>query len=359
MNLTQALRAIVTGISGSGRSEYIGKVEECCRKAGKQLKVFNTGEMMFETARTLGFEIWEEKILDLSTSTLNYLRAAVFERILGEVDKYENIVINSHACFRWKKYLLQALDFHYLRELNPDLYVTIVDTVHATKARLESSAQWRGRMRAKDLIVWRDEEVFLTRAIAEFQKKPFYIIPYREPPETLYRLMFEKVKKAYLSYPITYVREREKMGRKDTLRDELRESGLVVFDPDELDDLSLLTLYKKAKEMGESSFQYELEGGAATFSLSEVEEVMEDIRDQTVVKDFQLIDQCDFLVVYYFLPIMSAGVLSEMFYGFTNNKHVYVVFEGPESPFFKYYSTKIFRSEEELFDYFRRIGYIK
>jgi len=34
---------------------------------------------MFETARKLGQEIKEEKILDLSESTLKWLRATVFE----------------------------------------------------------------------------------------------------------------------------------------------------------------------------------------------------------------------------------------------------------------------------------------
>ncbi|MEM2276765.1 MAG: hypothetical protein QXU43_06755, partial [Thermoproteota archaeon] len=93
-------------------------------------------------------------------------------------------------------------------------------------------------------------------------------------------------------------------------------------------------------------------------SVREMEEVVEDLLDQIVARDYQLIDQSDFLVVYYFSPIMSPGVLSEMNYGFSNNKKVFVVFQGPESPFFNYYSTKIFQTEEELVGFLRKEGMI-
>lgn len=232
--------------------------------------------------------------------------------------------------------MLQAFDFYYLNLLSPDLYVTVIDSISRMRARLESSQQWRGRLSLKDMLVWRDEETFLTKSIADFQGKPFFVIPASQPPETLYRLMSDhRAPKAYLSYPMTHVGE----GAEDLrsrLRDfvsRLRSRGLIVFDPGEVEDL-------------------EGEG----LEPEELEAVKEDIYDQTVARDYQLIDQSDFVIVYYYVPVMSPGVLSEMTYAFSNAKDVYVVFRGPESPFFRYYSTRIFKDEDELFEHLSSRG---
>ncbi|MEM2922530.1 MAG: hypothetical protein QXF26_09485, partial [Candidatus Bathyarchaeia archaeon] len=85
--------------------------------------------------------------------------------------------------------------------------------------------------------------------------------------------------------------------------------------------------------------------------LRDLRNIRESIYDQIVARDYQLIDQSDLLVVYYQIQVMSPGVLSEMSYGFSNNKDVFVVFKGPESPFFHYYSTRIFRDEEEILNF--------
>jgi adenylate kinase len=116
---------------------------------------------------------------------------------------------------------------------------------------------------------------------------------------------------------------------------ELRRRGLLVFDPGEVEDSDL------------AEGRTRLEG----VTPEEIESVREDIYDQIVARDYQLIDQSDFVVVYYYVPVMSPGVLSEMTYAFSSAKEVYVVFKGPESPFFRYYSTKIFRDEDELFSF--------
>lgn len=351
------MKVIATGISGSGRGEYLRRVVDYARREGKEVKLFDVGRMMFTTAEKLGIRIPEDKILDLAPSTLSYLRTTVFEQILRESREYENIIVSTHACFRWRKHLLQAFDFHYLDQLKPNIYISVIDSVASIKARLEAKDGWRGRLRLKDILVWRDEEVFITKSVADFQRKPFYVIAYKEPVETLYRLMFEPdVKKTYLSYPMTHSEQnKENLRKKDKFRDKLRKAGLIVFDPAEIEDVELLRML----EVNPEGVEVEADGTRAFIPAEEIKEVAEDIQHQTVANDYQLIDQSDFITVYYYLPVMSPGVLSEMTYGFTNNKHVYVVFEGPESPFFRYYSTKIFKGEESLFEFYYKQGYIK
>lgn len=345
---------MATGISGSGREGYLEKFIDVARKNGFEVRLFSVGSMMFKTARKLGMEIKEDKILDLSPSSLNFLRATVFEQIIRESEDYENIVISTHACFRWKKHVFQAFDFHYLNELSPDIFVTISDSVLSIKHRLESSLQWRGRLTLKDILVWRDEEILLTKSIADYRGKPFYIIPSPSPGNTLFNLAFKPdSKKAYLSYPITHLENKEaSLASKDLFKEKLRKLGLTIFDPGEIEDALLLEKLKELRNSGGDKLI--IGNNGCEISIREMEEVVEDLLDQIVARDYQLIDQSDFLIVYYFSPIMSPGVLSEMNYGFSNNKKVFVVFQGPESPFFNYYSTKIFKTEEELISFLRK-----
>ncbi len=349
------MKIVVTGISGAGRGSYLSEVEGLARADGRSIRIFETGDMMFETAKKLGIEIPEDKILDLSPSTLNFLRTTVFEQIIRESKEVEDIVISTHACFRWKKHIIQAFDFHYLDQIRPDVYVSIIDSITSIRARQEMTSQWRGQLSMKDILVWRDEEVFVTKSIADFQRRTFYIIPRDEPPETLFRLLYRPgTRKAYLSYPMTHTgTDEEDVKRKDAFRDRLRDAGMVVFDPISIGDGELLAFLADARSKGERTIAYSKGRTTVKFDIKEAEEVSDDVNDQIVARDYQLIDQSDMIVVYYFLPVMSPGVLSEMTYGFTNKKNVYAVFKGQESPFFRYYSTKIFQDEDAL------LGYLK
>ncbi|HVP24306.1 MAG TPA: ATP-binding protein [Conexivisphaerales archaeon] len=350
------MKVVATGISGAGRGSYLSQVAELARANGRSVHVFETGDMMFETAEKLGVNIPADKILDLSPSTLNFLRTTVFERIIRESKEVEDTIISTHACFRWKKHIIQAFDFHYLDQIRPDVYLSVIDSVTTVRARQEEMPQWKGQLSMKDIMVWRDEEVFVTKSIADFQRRPFYMIPREEPPETLYGLLYSpRAPKAYLSYPMTHtLSDVDDMKKKDVFKERLRTAGLVVFDPVSIGDGELLTLLDEAKAKGVDSITYEKVGSSVSIGLKEAEEVSEDVSDQIVARDYQLIDQSDLIVVYYFLPVMSPGVLSEMSYGYTNKKDVYALFAGQESPFFKYYSTKIFHSEDDMVEFLSR-----
>ncbi|RLE77894.1 MAG: hypothetical protein DRJ44_01020 [Thermoprotei archaeon] len=345
------MKIFCTGISGSGRAEYLREfVKWSEKKHSQKIKMINIGDLMFETAKKLGQDIKEEKILDLSELTLKWLRAAVFEQVVGEVERKPGIyVVSTHASFRWRRYLLPAFDFFYLNKLSPDLFITVIDSIVDIKKRLENTRQWRGRLRFRDIITWQEEEVFITKILAEYQRKPFYVIPRQQPPSTLYDILFSQKKRVYLSYPMTHVEDYESYIKRVSKFKERLSEYFVVFDPGYIDDYRLLVEAYKA--LGEDKEYVDMNG--FRISLSEVMEVEKDLRDQTVRRDFMLIDQSDFVVVYYTLPTLSPGVLSEIIYSFTNNKDVYLVFTPSNrvSPFFEYFSTRIFFKEEQFFDF--------
>jgi adenylate kinase len=314
----------MTGISGSGRKELMMRVKE--NKDGLSLNAFDFGNMMYELAKELNFTIKEEKILDLSPISLRYLRSAVFEKIIADSHKKTTIVA-THASFRWRKHLTSALDFHYLHLLNPDIYVNVIDSLPRVLRRLGESPQWRSKLNSKEILIWRDEEFLLTKSLAEYQRKKFYTIPFSITPSSFLKLITGMRRyKTYLSYPITYVNKAAKnMEEKDEFRKKLEDAGYIVFDPGWIDDES---------------------------GLSDDDKIAcnQDIYEQTVMRDYQLIDQSDFITVYYYEPVMSPGVLSELIYAFTNNKDVFVIFRGQQSPFMVYYSTNIFKDEDEFFE---------
>jgi len=359
-----SLITFVTGISGSGRLEYLMKVKEL---AGDKLVIKDIGDLMFKKSRHLGIEIPDGKILDLDHFALNYLRAITFEELLSEARDYRghseddpDLIVSTHTCFRWKKHLLPGFNFYYLNSLNPDIYITIIDNVHHVKARLESRPHWRGRLTLKDILIWRDEEIFVTRMLAEYQNKPFYIIPSKEDPKVLYDIIYnvEKKKrrgekpalKAYLSYPMTYVKSSEdRLAMKEEFKKKLKEIGIIVFDPVSIEEAGLaIDMVEEAKRNSEEYIKIECDGYTVEIPVSEIEEAKDDILDQTVVRDYNLIDQSDVVIVYYYATVMSPGVLSELNYGFTHNKEVYAVFPYEISPFFQYYTTRIFKDPEEL-----------
>lgn len=362
-----------TGISGSGRLDYL---EAAMAESGGKLKVIDVGRRMFEKSAELGIRIPEGKILDMDPFALDYLRAVTFEELLKELERYrgpdssEDLVISTHVCFRWKKHLIPAFNLHYLNRIDPDVYVTIVDNVHAIKSRLERT-QWRGRLKLKDILVWRDEETFITEILAAYRQKPFYILARREPPslllDILYRVEKKKAQgdeptiKAYLSYPITHVlSEPEHFKMKDKVKEALRKAGVIVFDPITIDEAALVGLAENAQQSGADFFEVEADNHPLRLEVQEVLDARGDIVDQIVARDYKLIDQSDIIVVFYPTTAVSPGVLNEIHYGFTHNKDVYAIFPHEvRSPFFEYYTTRVFKNYEELIEYLIASGRLK
>ncbi|MHA2052575.1 MAG: AAA family ATPase [Candidatus Hodarchaeales archaeon] len=327
------MRVIVSGISGSGRSDAIRDMEKYVKKKfpKKKIIVMNTNRMMWATAKELRMDVKREKMLDLSPPTLQALRSTVFERILREVEEHEKseknvaIIINTHATFRWREHLMSGWDFFYLTKLEPDIFITIINVINDIYDTLEANPLWGGMNNRLQLGIWQEEEAFVTKLIAESLKKPFYIVARRQPPVTLYKLIFEHeiTEKVYLSYPMTHIRDQEKKNEIESLANKLRALGFVVFDP-----------------------------GAMELEKVHVD-IPKDIRIfdfyQTVYRDFQLIDQGTMVVIFYPEIVHSSGVVNEQAYGFRNNKYVFAVFPAENySPFTSFFADKTFLSVKEL-----------
>lgn len=334
---------------------------DLARKDGIDIQIKNVGQMMYEKAEQGGFPVEEGKILDIPDYTLRSLRWSVFEDILRTIDKAENTIIDTHACFRWKKYIFdgfEGFDYSYLSRLNPDIYFNVMDTIYSIKGRLEMQKEWRGIHSLLELTIWRDEEEAFTRTFAQIQNKEFNLIFSEDPPESMYRIAFKKkFKKAYLSYPISFATQ-EQIKLVEVFRDKLRKE-IVVFDPLSIRDIgwqtAALALEKQGKQEINIPFKINGRKEEVTISMSEIQEVRDYLVNQTVSRDFRLIDQSDFIIVHYYDPeIHSSGVNNEMQYAHDSGKDVYLYWPDTKmSPFLERNTTKHFKTQEDMIQFIK------
>ena len=343
-------------MSGSGRKSAICSMLEYAKSKGRNAELINIGERMYEKSKSLGYPIAEGKILDLSEKDLDYLRAIVFEDICREKDKHENIIINTHAIFRWNKYITKAFDYYYLTKLNPDIYITITDTIYSIYGMLEKT-QWKGRNALWELLAWRDEEEHITKTFAMIQKKKHFVICREDPPETIYNIIFEpNVKKTYLSYPIS-AGDSVALQKVREFRDTLRKN-MVVFDPLAIKDIEWLTVALAERKQGKSTIEIPFTNdqgmeGKTVFNIDDLEKVEEYIKDQTIIRDYNMISQSDFVTSYYYDPnINSPGVQREIKYAKENGKEVFIYYPKKEmSPFLEKDISEQFLDDTELLQF--------
>src|SRR3972149_1355303 len=279
---------IATGISGCGKVRELGggpghlvrlvddaerwiesaQLEGRWTSPIKHLRLGDVGKLMLERARDLGLDVSTETILDMSPEALQQLRAVALTEVVNDAELWREdtaTILVTHACFWWKGPLIPGLDTHYLKllfdetrrrltpgeqpvavqETLPELklappvrpegvfYVTIVDGVYQIHRRLHETQQWRGQVPTNELILWQEQEVFLTKILADYERVPHYVVAHDEPTKTLFDLICFKRPRIYLGYPITHLRREGLWHLIEEARafaHRLREH-FVVFDP--------------------------------------------------------------------------------------------------------------------------------
>ncbi|MCC6175155.1 MAG: hypothetical protein IT305_07620 [Chloroflexi bacterium] len=233
------MRVICTGISGTERMALLDQVRAMAAQTGRDLRIFDVREVMFQIAEDIGEPVDEETILDMFPRALVLLRAAALEKIWSlcqQAGRDQDWIINTHAVFRWKNTLISGFDPYYLGRLKPNLYVTVTSGVLTVRDRLRRYPRWEDTSVA-DLLSWREEEQWATEEMARIYHKPQYLLGRGLPAQALFRLMFEpRVKSAYLSYPMQHAEgDRAVLAAFKARLEEL----VVVFDPADVDDLTI------------------------------------------------------------------------------------------------------------------------
>jgi adenylate kinase len=312
-------------------------------------------------------DITPGKILDVPIKRLNSLRRSIFKDIIAKAEKADNVIINTHATFRWRHGLFPAVDFDQMRQLNAGIYINMIDDIAALHSKL-SREHPSVEHTLKDLIVWREEELICTEMLCKAvnEKALLYCLARgseHETIETFYRLIFEnRRKKAYLSFPMTHVVDMEDIKKEiDTFRLSLKKH-FTCFDPADLEEAYLPHYAQKALD---KKLDF-LEVGKVRLHPTQVLQIERDINSQTYARDFMLIDQSDMIIS--FIPTLpdgraaiSSGVERELQHAHEASKEVYLIWTSQKKPsvFVTQTATQVFNSTADAIQFFRNKGYIK
>lgn len=360
------VRAVLTGQVGLDKKEFVGRVLKIARDKGVEIEAFHVGDRMYAEAP----DVAPGRILDLPRPRLDTLRRSVFKDLLVMADDEKHIIVNTHATFRWKHGLFHAYDHDQMRNFDANLYVTLVDNVDAVHERLTRDHDLRHTL--KDILVWREEEMVVTEAMAEGVRGfgHAYILARGSDLDaaamSMYRLMFDSERKrVYPSFPMTHVMDMpDVLAEIDAFRDVLAEH-FIAFDPGDLDEKRLLFDAGEATKRGEATIDVDVNGRTIKLNVPDVTQVAADIDGQIYARDFKLIDQADMIVSFVpelsdGKPGLSSGVERELQHAWEVTKEVYVVWKPKcePSPFITETATAVFTSTQEALEYFQKKGYI-
>jgi adenylate kinase len=356
---------VVTGMVGVDKKNYLQKVCQFADERQKNILLCNVGDMMYAEAT----DIPPGKILDIPMKRLSSLRRSVFKDIIAKTHKAPNLIVNTHATFRWRHGLFPAVDFDQMRQLGADMYICLIDGIAALHTRLVDEHSTEHSL--KDLIVWREEEIIGTEMVCKGidEKIPFYCLARgaeQETTETFYKLVFEPhCKKAYLSFPMTHV------GDMEDVINEIGEFRLsmkrffVCFDPADLEESYLPQYARQASQKGLNFVEVKTLGKVIKLDLSDVQQIERDINSQTYARDFMLIDQSDMIIS--FIPALSdgraaisSGVERELQHAHESAKEAYVIWAAKQAPsvFVTQTATKVFNNLPNAVEFFKKKGYI-
>jgi len=356
---------VVTGMVGVDKKSYLETVCQFALERGKDVLLCNVGDEMYAEAP----DIPPGKILDIPMKRLSSLRRSVFKDIIVKAKKAPNLIVNTHATFRWRHGLFPAVDFDQMRQLNADMYICLIDGVTALHVRLLSEHSIVHSL--KDLVVWREEEIISTEMLCKGinERTPFYCLARgaeEETTETFYRLAFDEAgKKAYLSFPMTHIGEMENVEKEIDEFRRLMKQFFACFDPGDLEESELLRKSRQASEKGLDFVEVTTLGQTVRLNLLQVRQIERDINSQIYARDFMLIDQSDMIISL--IPeladgraAISSGVERELQHAHEAAKEVYVIWTAKQTPsvFVTQTATRVFPDINRAIEFFKNKNYI-
>ena len=370
------MRAIITGQVGMDKKPYLNAVRDLAGGQGETLDVYSVGDMMYAEAT----DVRPGQILNLPLSRLHSIRRAALKDVISQSAGHENIIVNTHATFRWRHGLFSAFDFDQVQALKPDLFICLVDNIEVVHHRLHAEHQIDATL--KDCMVWREEEILATEMLSKaVPGSQFYILSrgrHLDTVRTCFRLVCRPgMRRVYPSFPMSHVMDMpEVLAEIDRFRAALAEH-FITFDPGDVDEKLLLERALAAARDGQVDSFLEVEphvfGGRKISStpirvrVREVLDIAGDIDGQIYMRDFKLIDQADMIVSYVpelireggkVMPGLSSGVERELQHAWEHAKEVYVVWKPskPPSPFITETATKVFTSVDQALSHFEAQG---
>ncbi len=310
--------------AGSNRSVLENAVLKLATKNGKKLKIINFIDEMIKSAKDLNKFISPATLPNLDIKTLEVLKKSAFHNIRDQIRESPSYdyLIDGHMSFWWKSGPINLLNVNDFKEVTPDFFITVISMPEDVLASLRSKKEWIDKdIESYEIAIWTELEIYTTDLISEALNKKNYLIAVGEDPDTLYDLMYAQHKpKVYISFS---------MEHRDTSYEQLDrfigklKKHSIVFNPRKID----IEAYHQVADQRLKAI----------------------IFNQTVRRDYHLIDQSDMVVIHMSTLVYSSGVDSERMHAHTNGKPVLLYFPFERySPFTPYFVDKMYKKEDEI-----------
>ena len=354
---------VCTGPPGNGRDDILNEMRDIVN-----FHYYHLFEYIVEQARLNDTTLTKLNILDFYDSSPErmeqYHKSAV-KKIAEEIAKKSGVhIVSTPIHFEWKGNRFQGLHNEEVELLNPAMFVIIFDDILRVRERLSQDVQWQGhRFTLGEIAIWRREEIKLTYDLAKIfiPKREVQLVAFENGPEFLKDVIWSRGReKVYLSHPITG--EGKEFFEKIYKFGQSLSDYYIIFDPYVVKDWITVEAWRRivneAIERGEpkpSKLQFSMAYRTGTIEEEidalELESAIKNMRFQIIDTDYKIIENCSAVVVYHPRESISAGVMCEMVYAKGLAKMVYVYYPYEPSPFFEWYSTRIFQDEKELRDH--------
>jgi len=389
-------RILMIGQSGLEKSSYLNELCTILKNYNMRLKYDTIGHKMIELYDK---GIDENTILNLPRDLLEHLERQAWQDILKSLTGLNSDfhAINTHAVLRWDHGLIPVIDIDLLTQYKPNLIVCLIDDIlnilhNLTKKGIYKFNLW-------ELFVWREEEIWLGKFMTQFLQKLFpksefayYVLPKGQGVQLMAKILINpKTPKVYLSFPITGISTKEQKDINNFRK--VISSKLITFDPFAIKDRMLTfhyysmeeeikedlfpitnSLIDMSKDLSRKTWEIHIDEdtplslikfknldilGFPPIELLGREHLMtiRAIDAQIISRDYLLIDQSDFIIIYIKdengKPRISAGCQSELTYAYTHGKEVNVIYKGGErklSPWVTQFSN-VFTSVERCLEY--------
>ncbi len=362
------VRVLVAGHSGLDKHRWINAISSYANgKVGRVMAL--DFDSMLSNSMPYFLDSYLEKQRNKWYETVNQL--------LNRIDKEqpEHVIVSMHLTYFRHNTYWSLIDANALREFKFDMIVTLIDDAYSVWHRIsnrESRERHGVYIRLRDVFVWRTVEIMMADMLATVLGIRNYVVAIKHPVETFFKLMFTKLPKAYLSHPISHVRDNGKaISEINEFARRLR--GIVVlFEPTTIDELIIERNWTNGRRtIIDRGDRWPVDNDDSEYPIKlREDEVMEVItrnpvtkrsliQDQVMRRDFRYIEQSDMVIAYRpkYGGTLSMGVSSEVTIAVNMGKPVYVYWPPEDgdianNPF--EYVHEYFSDVEELLGFLRR-----
>ena len=316
-----------TGISGSGRLEYLKLQQELAQANERHFELLDASDFLWDAFGERNQHITKENILDVRTRELQDKLGSAYDKITQIIGDHPDtdFVVSGHATFHWNSDVKLGYHPSFFKErFKPDLFVNIVDNETDISKTLQSSpyaAQWAGQnLNEEKIVQWLSNEFTNTKLWADHSGSPWCVIPRYMSPTTLYMAMHHpETPWIYYAQQMTHQTfDGETYPAADEFFKELVTRG-VVFNP-----------------KGYEIYRFD-EDNLFTSHFTDVRDTEWFVPSSTMV------------IAFYHRPAPSEGMADETFEAFNLGKWVYRVWP-PNEKGETYFSPFVYSNSHQIFD---------